>query len=91
MKRAIGRENMVNSGTELGEVQNPEGSDGLLRLFAAWVPWWEEGQTELRRLICSLSLEFFSNNLHAQYTEGGSEWEKQTKLWQRNWVIEDCF
>lgn len=38
MKRAIGRENMVSSGTELGEVQNPEGSDGLFRLFAAWVP-----------------------------------------------------
>lgn len=90
MKRAIGRENMVNSGTEVGRYRTQRavmGSSEALQPGSPEGQWWEEGQPELRRLICSLSSEFFGNNLHAQYKGGGSEWEKQTKPWQRNRVL----
>lgn len=73
MKRAIGRENMVNSGTEVGRYRTQRAVMGFSEALQPGSPegqWWEEGQPELRRLICSLSSEFFGNNLHAQYKGG---------------------
>lgn len=75
----------MNGGTEVGDVQNPEGqSSDCPRPGSPEVQWWEEGQMGPRGLICSLSSEFFSNNSHAQNNEEGSQWEKRTKLWQTN-------